>query len=104
MKCELRTSPVSLVPVCIADLRIEWYPLLIAGDRQRGVADEYEIDPKQNEGVAYPYHDVKRGRAERKTMHGGDCECCTGVSQYPTLPCGFYADTLIVLRGSRRIA
>ena len=48
--------------------------------RQKGVVDEYEIDPKRNEGVAYPYHDVKRGRAERKTMHGGDCECCTGVS------------------------
>ena len=46
---------------------------------QRGVADEYEIDPKQNEGLAYQYHDVKRGRAERRAMHGSGCECCTGV-------------------------
>ncbi|WVF72953.1 hypothetical protein IAT40_007771 [Kwoniella sp. CBS 6097] len=40
------------------------------------VREEYEIDPEQNEGAAFAFHDVKRKRAERKQMHGGDCECC----------------------------
>lgn len=44
------------------------------------MTDEYEIDPKLNNGLRYQYHDVQRGRAERKLMHGGDCECCNGVS------------------------
>jgi hypothetical protein len=52
--------------------------------RKTTVADEFEIDPKQNNGLNYQYHDVQRGRAERKLMHGGDCECCTGVR--PLLP------------------
>lgn len=47
--------------------------------RKTTVAEEFEIDPKQNNGLNYQYHDVQRGRAERKLMHGGDCECCTGV-------------------------
>jgi hypothetical protein len=52
--------------------------------RKTTVAEEFEIDPKQNNGLNYQYHDVQRGRAERKLMHGGDCECCTGVR--PLLP------------------
>jgi hypothetical protein len=51
--------------------------------RKTTVADEFEIDPKQNNGLNYQYHDVQRGRAERKLMHGGDCECCTGVRRPP---------------------
>ncbi len=43
------------------------------------VFDEYEIDPEQNEGVDYQFHDVKRRKTDRKQMHGGDCECCKGV-------------------------
>lgn len=43
------------------------------------MTEEFEIDPKQNNGLNYQYHDVQRGRAERKQMHGGDCECCNGV-------------------------
>jgi hypothetical protein len=52
--------------------------------RKTTVADEFEIDPKQNNGLNYQYHDVQRGRAERKLMHGGDCECCTGVRPPPS--------------------
>ena len=44
------------------------------------VFDEYEVDPKQNEGAKYQFHDVKRRKTDRKQMHGGDCECCKGVS------------------------
>ncbi|WVR07639.1 hypothetical protein IAU60_004681 [Kwoniella sp. DSM 27419] len=40
------------------------------------IREEYEIDPEQNEGASFAFHDVKRKRAERKAMHGGDCECC----------------------------
>jgi hypothetical protein len=54
--------------------------------RKTTVADEFEIDPKQNNGLNYQYHDVQRGRAERKLMHGGDCECCTGVGLLLLLP------------------
>ena len=43
------------------------------------VFEEFEIDPKENEGHAFQFHDVKRQKAERKQMHGGDCECCQGV-------------------------
>ncbi|WVR00144.1 hypothetical protein IAU59_007286 [Kwoniella sp. CBS 9459] len=43
---------------------------------QTSVREEYEIDPEQNEGAAFAFHDVKRKRAERRQMHGGDCECC----------------------------
>lgn len=42
--------------------------------------DEYTIDPGKNEGKEFAFHDVKRGREERKAMHGGDCECCRDVS------------------------
>ncbi|WWD19677.1 hypothetical protein CI109_104139 [Kwoniella shandongensis] len=45
---------------------------------QTAVRDEYEIDPEQNEGVSFAFHDVKRKKSERKGMHGGDCECCKG--------------------------
>jgi len=79
--------------------------------RKTTVADEFEIDPKQNNGLNYQYHDVQRGRAERKLMHGGDCECCTGVrprslhslSPYLTpLPDYLREEMLmIVLRSSR---
>ncbi len=44
------------------------------------VFDEFEIDPRQNEGASYQFHDVKRRKLERKQMHGGDCECCKDVS------------------------
>lgn len=42
--------------------------------------DEYEIDPDQNDGQKFQYHDVRRNREERAKMHGGDCECCKDVS------------------------
>ncbi|WVQ84647.1 hypothetical protein IAT38_006802 [Cryptococcus sp. DSM 104549] len=42
------------------------------------VTEEYEIDPEQNEGAKFAFHDVKRKKTERKQMHGGDCECCRG--------------------------
>ncbi|ORY33395.1 DNA repair protein endonuclease SAE2/CtIP C-terminus-domain-containing protein [Naematelia encephala] len=45
---------------------------------QKKVYDEYEIDPLQNEGEKHQFHDVKRRKADRKQMHGGDCECCRG--------------------------
>lgn len=48
--------------------------------RQTGVGGQYEIDPKLNEGHAHQFHDVKRSRAERRKMHGGECECCKEVS------------------------
>ncbi|KAK6909370.1 hypothetical protein I203_103387 [Kwoniella mangroviensis CBS 8507] len=38
--------------------------------------EEYEINPSQNEGNNFAYHDVRRKKAERRNMHGGDCECC----------------------------
>ncbi|ORX40544.1 DNA repair protein endonuclease SAE2/CtIP C-terminus-domain-containing protein [Kockovaella imperatae] len=40
------------------------------------IRDEYEIDPKQNEGAKFQFHDVKRRKADRQKMHGTDCECC----------------------------
>lgn len=45
-----------------------------------GVYEEFEVDPDQNEGENYQFHDVKRQKAERRLMHGGDCECCKDVS------------------------
>lgn len=51
-----------------------------ADSRRYGVYDDYEIDPAENEGERYQFHDVKRQRTERKQMHGGDCECCQAVS------------------------
>ncbi|KAK8853260.1 hypothetical protein IAR55_003962 [Kwoniella newhampshirensis] len=45
---------------------------------QTAIRDEYEIDPEQNEGASFAFHDVKRKKAERKGLHGGDCECCKG--------------------------
>lgn len=45
------------------------------------VADEYEVDPDRNDGANYQYHNVVRGRDERRKMHGGDCECCREVSR-----------------------
>lgn len=49
--------------------------------------EEYEIDPKENEGHNFQFHDVKRQKAERKQMHGGDCECCQGVSYMDQVFC-----------------
>ena len=73
IKCELRHA--------VLTLNHPWYGMVKADiDRQKGIADEYEIDPKLNEGHTHQYHDVKRKRSERKQMHGGDCECCRGVS------------------------
>lgn len=46
----------------------------------RSVADEFEIDPARNNGVAHKYHETVRGRDARRQMHGGDCECCRDVS------------------------
>ena len=46
---------------------------------RKAAQEEYEIDPKQNEGANFAFHDVKRRKADRKNMHGGDCECCKGV-------------------------
>lgn len=63
------------------------------------MADEFEIDPKQNNGLNYQYHDVQRGRAERKLMHGGDCECCNGVCYPP-----FFLSPAVVLSCARRRA
>ncbi|KAL7418522.1 hypothetical protein Q5752_006980 [Cryptotrichosporon argae] len=40
------------------------------------VLDEYEIDPAKNDGARHQFHEVRRGRAERRQMHGTDCECC----------------------------
>jgi hypothetical protein len=52
----------------------------MADFRSTTVADEYEIDPDQNEGAKYQFHDVKRRKVDRQKMHGGDCECCREVS------------------------
>jgi hypothetical protein len=52
----------------------------LMGDRKKHVQDEYEIDPEQNEGASFAFHDVKRRKADRRHMHGGDCECCKDVS------------------------
>ena len=40
----------------------------------------YEINPSDNEGLAYPFHEVVRKKDERKRLHAGDCECCKDVS------------------------
>ncbi|KIR34128.1 hypothetical protein I352_03362 [Cryptococcus deuterogattii MMRL2647] len=45
---------------------------------ERRATEEFEIDPAQNEGAAFAFHDVKRKKTERMQMHGGDCECCKG--------------------------
>lgn len=39
-----------------------------------------EINPDQNNGQNYQYHEVIRNRDARKQMHGVDCDCCKGVS------------------------
>lgn len=46
----------------------------------RSVAEEFEIDPARNNGVAHKYHETVRNRDARRQMHGGDCECCREVS------------------------
>ncbi|WWD03690.1 hypothetical protein V865_001746 [Kwoniella europaea PYCC6329] len=45
-------------------------------EMDRTVGEEYEINPSQNDGNNFAYHDVRRKKAERRNMHGGDCECC----------------------------
>lgn len=45
---------------------------------EQRATEEFEIDPAQNEGAAFAFHDVKRKKTERMQMHGGDCECCKG--------------------------
>jgi hypothetical protein len=47
----------------------------------RTAADEFEVDPEKNGGVGHQFHEVVRNRAERRKMHGGDCECCRDVSR-----------------------
>ncbi|KAI0332186.1 hypothetical protein GY45DRAFT_1321215 [Cubamyces sp. BRFM 1775] len=36
----------------------------------------YELDPAQNDGVAFQYDEVVRDKRRRKNMHAADCECC----------------------------
>ncbi|WWC72059.1 uncharacterized protein I206_106019 [Kwoniella pini CBS 10737] len=45
-------------------------------DVDQSIRDEYEINPSENDGNKFAFHDVRRKRSERKNMHGGDCECC----------------------------
>ncbi|WWC94927.1 hypothetical protein V866_001779 [Kwoniella sp. B9012] len=45
-------------------------------EMDKTVGEEYEINPSQNDGNNFAYHDVRRKKAERRNMHGGDCECC----------------------------
>ncbi|WVQ66943.1 uncharacterized protein L199_005134 [Kwoniella botswanensis] len=45
-------------------------------EMDKTVGEEYEINPSQNDGNDFAYHDVRRKKAERRNMHGGDCECC----------------------------
>ncbi len=52
----------------------------MADNRKTTFADEFEIDPARNDGVGHQYDAVVRNREARKRMHGGDCECCRGVS------------------------
>ncbi|CAK5265364.1 unnamed protein product [Mycena citricolor] len=40
------------------------------------INSKYAIDPAKNDGKDYQYDEVVRGRAERRKLHGGDCECC----------------------------
>ncbi|WWC91750.1 uncharacterized protein L201_006697 [Kwoniella dendrophila CBS 6074] len=47
-------------------------------DINKTVNEDFEINPLQNEGNNFAYHDVRRKKSERKNMHGGDCECCKG--------------------------
>lgn len=54
--------------------------LRVTDKRKKTFADEYEIDPTKNDGVAHQYDAVVRSRDERRKMHGGDCECCRDVS------------------------
>ncbi|WVO14224.1 hypothetical protein L204_101856 [Cryptococcus depauperatus] len=49
---------------------------MVPQDLRPDIFEEYAIDPQQNEGAAFAFHNTKRKKAERKTMHGGDCECC----------------------------
>ncbi|OXG15933.1 hypothetical protein C361_05378 [Cryptococcus neoformans Tu259-1] len=45
---------------------------------EQRATEEFEIDPAQNKGAAFAFHDVKRKKTERMQMHGGECECCKG--------------------------
>ncbi|WVW86214.1 hypothetical protein I302_108256 [Kwoniella bestiolae CBS 10118] len=45
-------------------------------DMSKTVNEEYEINPSQNDGHSFAYHDVRRKKEDRRGMHGGDCECC----------------------------
>lgn len=42
---------------------------------------EYELNADMNNGLSYEHSDVVRGKAERKKLHGADCECCRGFYQ-----------------------
>lgn len=72
-------SVLSLARVIRSEEKVQQIQQLI--HRSTRVADEYEIDPERNEGANFQFHDVKRRRTERQQMHGGDCECCRGVSE-----------------------
>lgn len=53
--------------------------------REQRATEEFEIDPAQNKGAAFAFHDIKRKKTERMQMHGGECECCKGVSIHHTV-------------------
>lgn len=38
--------------------------------REQRATEEFEIDPAQNKGAAFAFHDVKRKKTERMQMHG----------------------------------
>ena len=70
--CECHISRCVLVLMSLSESRVE---------------DEYEIDPKQNEGANFQFHDVKRRKEDRQKMHGTDCECCREVSFRRSIVC-----------------
>ncbi|PWN44315.1 hypothetical protein IE81DRAFT_340167 [Ceraceosorus guamensis] len=42
----------------------------------RTINQDFEIDPAQNGGVAFPHKEVVRGKQARKSLHAYDCHCC----------------------------
>ncbi|CEH16072.1 RETINOBLASTOMA BINDING PROTEIN 8 [Ceraceosorus bombacis] len=42
----------------------------------RTINQDFEIDPAQNGGVAFPHKEVIRGKQARKSLHAYDCHCC----------------------------
>lgn len=67
---------ISKSPLCIGSLANQGH----SGNTT--INAHFAIDPEQNGGKDFQYHEVVRTREDRRHMEGGDCECCRDVNTH----------------------